>query len=162
MSVAERESLQHLFHPSILELEGRRLCGAQRLMAQKQGVRKRPAAGSHETFGDLQRGLLLDDATRLGRRATQAAMKAAARYPTPNGFSISCVCIGQPLVDDKPSPNPEECGPNAERWKNKPSKIGRMRTRKSSDGLGCIPVQSRKKLRAKWREKLLTAREETI
>ena len=54
------------------------------------------------------------------------------------------------------------CTFNAERWKNKPSKIGRMRTRKSSDGLGCIPVQSRKKLRAKWREKLLTAREETI
>ena len=34
----------------------------------------------------------------------------------PDGSSISCVCIGQPLVDDKPSPYPEECEPNAGRW----------------------------------------------
>ncbi len=85
-------------------------------MAPKQGLRKRPAAGSHETFGDLQPGFLLDDASRLDRRAKQAAMQAAARYPTPNGLSISCICIGQPLVDDRLSPYPEECEPNAERW----------------------------------------------
>ena len=64
----------------------------------------------------LQPGLLLDDATALDRRAKRAATEAAARYPTPNGYSISCVCIGQPLVDDKPSPYPEECEPNAKRW----------------------------------------------
>ena len=52
-------------------------------MAPKQGVRKRPAAGSHETVGDLQPGVLLDDCTALDRRAKQAAMEAAARYPTP-------------------------------------------------------------------------------
>ena len=85
-------------------------------MAPKQGVRKRPAAGSHETFGDLQPGFLLDDATRLERRDAQAAREAAAQYPTPNGFSISCVCIGQPRVDDKPSPSSEECEPNAKQW----------------------------------------------
>ena len=113
MSVAERESLQHLSHLRVLELERRRLCWAQRLMAPKQGVRKRPAAGSHETFGDLQPGFLLDDVTALGRRAERAATEAASGYPTPNGFSISCICIGQPLVDDKPSPYPEECEPNA-------------------------------------------------
>ena len=85
-------------------------------MAPKQGVRKRPAAGSHETVGDLQPGLLLDAATRLGRRADNAAVEAAARYPTPGGCSISCICIGQPLVDDKPSPYREECEPNAKHW----------------------------------------------
>ena len=85
-------------------------------MAPKHGVRKRPAAGSHETFGDLQPGFLFDDATALDRRAKRAATEAASRYPTPNGFSISCVCIGQPLVDDKASPYPEECEPNAKRW----------------------------------------------
>ena len=63
VSVAERESLQHLSHLSILELERRRLCWARRRMSPKQGLRKRPAAGSHETFGDLQPGFLLDDAT---------------------------------------------------------------------------------------------------
>ena len=81
-------------------------------MAPKQGVRKRPAAGSHETFGDLEPGFLLDDRARLDRRASQAAVAAAARYQTPTGVSISCVCIGQPLIDDKPSPHPEECEPN--------------------------------------------------
>ena len=85
-------------------------------MAPKQGMRKRPAAGSNETFGELQPGLLLDDSAALDRRAKQAATEAAARYPTPNGFSISCVCIGQPRVDDKTSPHPEECEPNAGRW----------------------------------------------
>ena len=86
MSVVERESLQHLSHLSILELERRRLCWARRRMAPKQGVRKRPAAGSSETLGDLQPGVLLDDATRLDRRANTAAMEVAARYPTPSGF----------------------------------------------------------------------------
>ena len=100
VSVAERESLQHISHLSVLELERRRLCCARRRMSPKQGLRKRPAAGSHETFGDLQPGFLLDDATRLDRRAKQAAMEAAARYPARNGFSISCVCIGQPRVDE--------------------------------------------------------------
>ena len=38
-------------------------------MAPKQGVRKRPAAGSHETLCDLQPGFLLDEATALDRRA---------------------------------------------------------------------------------------------
>ena len=85
-------------------------------MAPKQSVRKRPAAGSHETFCDLQPGFLRDDATALDRRATRAATEAASRYPIPNGFSISCVCIGQPLVDNKPSPYPEECEPDAGRW----------------------------------------------
>ena len=80
-------------------------------MAPKQGVRKRPAAGSHETFGDLEAGFLLDDASRLARRANQAAVAAAARYPTPNGCSISCICIGQPRVDDELSPYPEESEP---------------------------------------------------
>ena len=98
------------------ELERRHLCCARNRMAPKQGVRKRPAAGSHETFCDLQPGLLLDDATALERRAKRAATEAASSYPTPNGFSISCVCIGQPLVDDKPSPYPEECEPNSGRW----------------------------------------------
>ena len=87
-----------------------------RRMVPKQGMRKRPAAGSHETLCDLQPGFLLDDATALDRRAKRAATEAASKYPTPNGFSISCVCIGQPLVDDKPSPYPEECEPNAGRW----------------------------------------------
>ena len=87
-----------------------------RQMAPKQGVRKRPAAGSNETLGDLQPGVLLDDATRLDRRANKAAMEAAARYPTPGGFSISCICIGQPRVDDRPSPYPEECEPNPKHW----------------------------------------------
>ena len=85
-------------------------------MVLKQGMRKRPAAGSHETLCDLQPGFLLDDATALDRRAKRAATEAASKYPTPNGFSISCVCIGQPLVDDKPSPYPEECEPNSGRW----------------------------------------------
>ena len=85
-------------------------------MAPKQGLRKRPAAGSHETIGELQPGLLLDDGTALDRRAKQAAMEAAARYPTPNGFSISCICIGQPRVYDRLSPYPEECEPNAKHW----------------------------------------------
>ncbi len=85
-------------------------------MAPKQGMRKRPAAGSNETVGDLQHGFLLDDGAALDRRAKQAATEAAARYPTPKGFSISCICIGQPRVGDKPSPYPEECEPNAERW----------------------------------------------
>ena len=85
-------------------------------MAPKQGARKRPAAGSHETFSDLQPGFLLDEAAALGRRAKRAATEAASKYPTPDGFSISCVCIGQPLVDDKPSPYLEECEPNAGRW----------------------------------------------
>ena len=85
-------------------------------MAPKQGVRKRPAAGSHETVGDLQPGFLLDAATRLSRRADNAAVEAAARYPAPSGCSISCICIGQPRVDDKPSPYPEECEPNAKHW----------------------------------------------
>ena len=105
--------------PSLLavrELERRHFCCARRRMAPKQGVRKRPAAGSHETFSDLQPGFLLDGATALDRRAKRAATEAASKYPTPNGFSISCVCIGQPLVDDKPSPYPEECEPNAGRW----------------------------------------------
>ena len=94
-------------------------------MAPKHGMRKRPAAGPHETFGDMQPWVQLDDAAALGRRANKAAMEAAARYPTPNGYSISCVCIGQPLVDDKPSPYPEECEPNAERWKlpDRPSHV---------------------------------------
>ena len=117
VSVAERERLRHLSHLHILELERRRLCCARRRMAPKQGLRKRPAAGSHETFGDLRPGFLLDDATRLDRRAKQAAMEAAARYPTPNGCSISCVCIGQPRVDDEPSPRPEECEPNSKHWR---------------------------------------------
>ena len=85
-------------------------------MAPKQGVRKRPAAGSHKTFGDLQPGFLRDEATALGRRAERAASETASSYPMPNGFSISCVCIGQPRVDDKPSPYPEDCEPNAELW----------------------------------------------
>ena len=85
-------------------------------MAPKQRVRKRPAAGSHETFGDLQPGFLLDDATRLHRRANQAAMEAAARSPTPNGSSITCICIGQPRVDDTSSPHPEDCEPNPKHW----------------------------------------------
>ena len=85
-------------------------------MAAKQVVRKRPAAGSHETLGDLQPGFVLTDGVALHRRANKAAMEAAARYPTPNGFSISCVCIGQPRVDDNPSPYPEECEPDAGRW----------------------------------------------
>ena len=125
MSVAERESLQHLSHLRILELERRRLCCARRRMAPKQGLRKRPAAGSHETFGDLQPGFLLDDATRLDRRAKQAAMEAAARYPTPNGCSISCVCIGQPRVDEQPSPYSEDCEPNSKHWRlpERPSQI---------------------------------------
>ena len=101
VSVAERESLQHLSHLSVLEWERRRLCCARRRMAPKQGLRKRPAAGSHESFSDLQAGFLLDGATRLDRRAKQAAMEAATRYPARNGFSISCVCIGQPRVDDE-------------------------------------------------------------
>ena len=87
-----------------------------RRMVPKQGMRKRPAAGSHETFCDLQPGFLLDEAAALDRRAKRAATEAASKYPTPNGFSISCVCIGQPLVDDKPSPYPEECEPNSGRW----------------------------------------------
>ena len=105
--------------PSLLavrELERRHFCCARRRMAPKQGVRKRPAAGSHETFCDLQPGFILGEATALDRRAKRAATEAASKYPTPNGFSISCVCIGQPLVDDKPSPYPEECEPNAGRW----------------------------------------------
>ena len=117
MSVAGRDSLQHLFHPGILELERRRLCWARRRMSPKQGLRKRPAAGSHETFGDLQPGFLLDDATRLERRATQAAMEAAAQYSTPNGFSISCICIGQPRLDDEPSPHSDDCEPNSKHWR---------------------------------------------
>ena len=94
-------------------------------MAAKQVVRKRPAAGSHETFGDLQPGALLSGAAELGRRAERAAMEAPSRYPTPNGYSISCVCIGQPRVDDKPSPYPEDCEPNAERWilPDRPSQV---------------------------------------
>ena len=96
-----------------------------RRMEPKQGLRKRPAAGSHETFGDLQPGFLLDGATRLDRRAKQAALEAAARYSVRNGFSISCVCIGQPRVDDEPSPYPEECEPNAKHWRlpERPSHI---------------------------------------
>ena len=86
-------------------------------MAPKQSVRKRPAAGSRETFGDLQPGFLLDVATRLRRRADQAAMDAAARYLTPSGSSISCICIGQPHAGDTPSPKPEECEPNAKHWR---------------------------------------------
>jgi hypothetical protein len=94
-------------------------------MAPKQGLRKRPATGSHETFGDLQPGFLLDDATRLDRRAKQAAMEAAARYPMPNGCSISCVCIGQPRVDEQRSPYAEDCEPNSKYWRlpEKPSHI---------------------------------------
>ena len=116
VSVAERETLQHLSHLNVLELEKRRLCCVRRRMAPKQGMRKRPAAGSNETVGDLQPGLPLGDGAALDRRAKQAATEAAARYPTPNGFSISCVCIGQPRIDDNTSPYPEECEPNAERW----------------------------------------------
>ena len=101
---------------TVRELERRHLCCAGRRMAPKQGVRKRPAAGSHETFRDLQPGFLIDDATALDRQAKRAAREAASRYPMPDGVSISCVCIGQPLVDDKPSPYPEECEPNAGRW----------------------------------------------
>ena len=86
-------------------------------MAPKQCPRKRPAAGSYETFGDLQPGFLLDDATRLDRRAKQAAMEAAARYPMPNGCSISCVCIGQPRVDEQRSPHSEDCEPNSKYWR---------------------------------------------
>ena len=111
-----RASLQYLAYLSILELEGPRLCCTKHQMAPKQGVRKRPAAGSNETLGDLQPGVLLDDATRLDRRANKAAMEAAARYPTPSGSSISCICIGQPRVDDRPSPYPEECEPNPKHW----------------------------------------------
>ncbi len=101
---------------TVWELERRHLCCARRQMAPKQGSRKRPAAGSHETFCDLQPGFLIDDATALDRQAKLAATEAASRYPMPDGFSISCVCIGQPLVDDKPSPYPEECEPSAGRW----------------------------------------------
>ena len=86
-------------------------------MAPKQGMRKRPAAGSHETLDDEQPRVQRDDATALDRRAKRVATVAASRYPAPSGYSISCVCIGQPLADDKPSPNAEECEPNAERWK---------------------------------------------
>ena len=94
-------------------------------MAPKQGVRKRPAAGSHETLFDMQPGFQLEDATVLDRRAKRAATEAASSYPTPNGYSISCVCIGQPFVDDKPSPYSEECEPNVGRWilPDKPSQI---------------------------------------
>ena len=94
-------------------------------MAPKQGMRKRPAAGSNETVGDLQPGLSLGDGAALDRRAKRAATEAAARYPTPNGFSISCICIGQPRIDDNTSPYPEECEPNAERWNlpDRPSHI---------------------------------------
>ena len=113
VSVAEGDNLQHLAHLSTPELERRRLCFTRHLMAPKRPARKRPAASSHETFCDLQPGFLSDDAIALDRRATRAATEAASRYPMPNGFSISCVCIGQPLVDDKPSPYPEDCEPNA-------------------------------------------------
>ena len=52
-------------------------------------------------------------------------MEAPSRFPTPNGYSISCVCIGQPRVDDQPSPYPEDCEPNAERWilPDRPSQV---------------------------------------
>ena len=125
VSVAEGESLQHLAHLSTPELERRRLCFTRHLMAPKRPARKRPAAGSHETFGDLQHGFLLDDADRLDHRAKQAAMAAAARYPMSNGFSISCICIGQPRLDDNPSPYPEECEPNPKHWllPKRPSQI---------------------------------------
>ena len=115
-SVAEGESLQQFSHLSTPKLERRRLCSARHLMAPKRPARKRPAAGSHETFGDLQPGFLLDDADRLDHRAKHAAMAAAARYPMTNGFSISCICIGQPRLDDNPSPYPEECEPNPKHW----------------------------------------------
>ena len=48
-----------------------------RRMVPKQGMRKRPAAGSNETLCDLQPGFLLDDATALDRRAKRAATEAA-------------------------------------------------------------------------------------
>ena len=52
--------------PSLLavrELERRHFCCARRRMAPKQGVRKRPAAGSHETLFDMQPGFPLEDAS---------------------------------------------------------------------------------------------------
>ena len=45
------------------ELERRHLCCARNRMAPKQGVRKRPAAGSHETLFDMQPGFPLEDAS---------------------------------------------------------------------------------------------------
>ena len=86
-------------------------------MAPKRVTRKRPAAGADEPFGVLRPGFLLDDLSALRQRADLAAKDAAARYPTPTGFSIICTCIGQPRIEGASSPYPEDCEPNANYWK---------------------------------------------
>ena len=86
-------------------------------MAPKRVTRKRPAAGADEPFGALRPGFLLDDLSALRQRADLAAKDAAARYPTPTGFSIICTCIGQPRIEGASSPYPEDCEPNANYWK---------------------------------------------
>ena len=85
-------------------------------MAPKRVTRKRPAAGADEPFGSLRPGFLLDDLSALRQRADLAAKEAAARYTTPNGVSIVCICIGQPRIEGESSPYTEDCGPNANRW----------------------------------------------
>ena len=85
-------------------------------MAPKRVTRKRPAAGADEPFGSLRPGFLLDDLSALRQRADLAAKDAAARYPTPNGVSIVCICIGQPRIEGESSPYTEDCEPNANRW----------------------------------------------
>ena len=66
------------------------------------------------------------DPQALGQRAEAVAKAAAARYATPDGTLIDCMCIGQPHDDEEPAPLLEECTQRPELWKL-PPKVGRIR-----------------------------------
>ena len=56
------------------------------------------------------------DRQSLLQRAQEAAEAAAARYQAPRGSTLVCNCIGKPYNEEEPSPMPQECDRNPERW----------------------------------------------
>ena len=77
------------------ELERRHLCCARNRMAPKQGVRKRPAAGSHETLFDMQPGFPLEDASARSPVLHKSIVfdEQSVQIPPPDHARSGAACI---------------------------------------------------------------------